>query len=198
MGHALAAAAQPGCDPVHKISIIPRGIGALGYTIQRPTEDRYLMSREELEAKMAVLLGGRTAEEIVFGSLSTGAADDLSKVTDIARSMVTRYGMFPELGPLAYETEPNGFLAGIPQVPRRLYSEQTAREIDVAIRGLVEAAHTRARLILEANRGLLEEGAKQLLAQETLTDAELQGLFRRVVTHVDGPIAVPTRPAVTA
>jgi len=198
MGHALAAAAQPGCDPVHKISIIPRGIGALGYTIQRPTEDRYLMSREELEAKMAVLLGGRTAEEIVFGRLSTGASDDLSKVTDIARSMVTRYGMFPELGPLAYETEPNGFLAGIPQVPRRLYSEQTAREIDVAIRGLVEAAHARARLILEANRALLEEGAKQLLAQETLTDTELQGLFRRVVTHVDGPIAVAARPAVTA
>jgi cell division protease FtsH len=109
MGHALAAAAQPGCDPVHKISIIPRGIGALGYTIQRPTEDRYLMTREELEAKMAVLLGGRTAEEMVFGHLSTGAADDLSKVTDIARSMVTRYGMIPELGPLAYETEPNGF-----------------------------------------------------------------------------------------
>ncbi len=198
MGHALAAAAQPGCDPVHKISIIPRGIGALGYTIQRPTEDRYLMTREELEAKMAVLLGGRTAEEIVFGRLSTGAADDLSKVTDIARSMVTRYGMFPELGPLAYETEPNGFLAGIPQVPRRLYSEQTAREIDVAIRGLVEAAHARARLILEANRGLLEEGAKQLLAQETLADAELQGLFRRVVTHVDGPPGDAARPAVIA
>jgi cell division protease FtsH len=198
MGHALAAAAQPGCDPVHKISIIPRGIGALGYTIQRPTEDRYLMTREELEAKMAVLLGGRTAEEIVFGRLSTGAADDLSKVTDIARSMVTRYGMFPELGPLAYETEPNGFLAGIPQVPRRLYSEQTAREIDVAIRGLVEAAHARARLILEANRGLLEEGAKQLLAQETLADAELQSLFRRVVTHVDGPPGIAARPAVIA
>jgi cell division protease FtsH len=198
MGHALAAAAQPGCDPVHKISIIPRGIGALGYTIQRPTEDRYLMTREELEAKMAVLLGGRTAEEVVFGRLSTGAADDLSKVTDIARSMVTRYGMFPELGPLAYETEPNGFLAGIPQVPRRLYSEQTAREIDVAIRGLVEAAHARARLILEANRGLLEEGAKQLLEKETLADAELQCLFQRVVTHVDGAIAVAARPAVIA
>ncbi len=198
MGHALAAAAQPGCDPVHKISIIPRGIGALGYTIQRPTEDRYLMTREELEAKMAVLLGGRTAEEIVFGRLSTGAADDLSKVTDIARSMVTRYGMFPELGPLAYETEPNGFLAGIPQLPRRLYSEQTAREIDVAIHGLVEAAHARARLILEANRGLLEEGAKQLLAKETLADAELQGLLLRVVTHIDGPSASAARSAVIA
>jgi cell division protease FtsH len=112
--------------------------------------------------------------------------------------MVTRYGMFPELGPLAYESEPNGFLAGIPQVPRRLYSEQTAREIDVAIHGLVEAAHARARLILEANRALLEEGAKQLLAKETLADAELQGLFLRVVTHIDGPSADAARPAVIA
>jgi cell division protease FtsH len=189
MGHAIAATAQPGCDPVHKVSIIPRGIGALGYTIQRPIEDRYLMTRQELEAKMAVLLGGRTAEEIVFGRLSTGAADDLSRVTEIARSMVTRYGMFPELGPLAYETEPDGFLAGIPQVPRRLYSEQTAREIDMAIRGLVEGAHARARLILEANRALLEEGARQLLAKETLGDAELQVLFRRLVTHVEAPVA---------
>jgi cell division protease FtsH len=187
MGHALVAAAQPGCDPVHKISIIPRGIGALGYTIQRPTEDRYLMTREELEAKMAVLLGGRTAEEVIFGQLSTGAADDLSKATDIARSMVTRYGMLPELGPLAYETEPNGFLAGIPQASRRMYSEQTAREIDVAIRRLVEAAEARARRILEDNRGLLEEGAKQLLANETLADAELEAVLRQVVTSTREP-----------
>jgi cell division protease FtsH len=189
MGHAIVAAAQPGCDPVHKISIIPRGIGALGYTIQRPTEDRYLMTREELEAKMAVLLGGRTAEEVIFGHLSTGASDDLSKVADIARSMVTRYGMWRELGPLAYEAEPNGFLAGIPQAQRRLYSEQTAREIDVAIRGLVEAAQAQARRILEENRGLLEEGATQLLAKETLADAELQALLRRVVMSTLEPSA---------
>jgi cell division protease FtsH len=189
MGHAIVAAAQPGCDPVHKVSIIPRGIGALGYTIQRPTEDRYLMTREELEAKMAVLLAGRTAEEIIFGHLSTGAADDLSRVTDIARSMVTRYGMMPEVGPLAYETEPNGFLAGIPQAPHRLYSEQTAREIDLAIRGLVEAAQARARRILDANRGLLEAGAKQLLAKETLADAELQVILGQVVTSRREPIS---------
>jgi cell division protease FtsH len=188
MGHAIAAAAQPGCDPVHKISIIPRGIGALGYTIQRPTEDRYLMTSEELQAKMAVLLGGRAAEELIFGQLSTGAADDLSKVTDIARSMVTRYGMYPDLGPLAYETEPSGFLAGVPQVPRRLYSEQTAREIDLAILGLVEAAHGRARRFMEENRGLLEEGARQLLDRETLADPELQALLRRVVIPAHEPI----------
>jgi cell division protease FtsH len=190
MGHAIVAAAQAGCDPVHKISIIPRGIGALGYTIQRPTEDRYLMTREELAAKMAVLLGGRTAEEVIFGHLSTGASDDLSKVTDIARSMVTRYGMYPDLGPLAYESEPSGFLAGIPQAQHRLYSEQTAREIDVAIRGLVEAAQAQARRILEDNRGLLEEGAEQLLAKETLADAELQALLRRVVMSAHEPSAV--------
>jgi cell division protease FtsH len=194
MGHALVAAAQPGCDPVHKISIIPRGIGALGYTIQRPTEDRYLMTREELEAKMAVLLGGRTAEDVIFGHLSTGASDDLSKATEIARSMVTRYGMLRETGPLAYETEPNGFLAGFPQSPRRLYSEQTARELDVAIRGLVEAAQEQARRILEANRALLEEGARQLLAHETLADADLDAILQRVVA----PPVVPQRSAPTA
>ncbi|HET9594167.1 MAG TPA: ATP-dependent zinc metalloprotease FtsH [Anaeromyxobacteraceae bacterium] len=189
MGHAIAAAAQPGCDPVHKISIIPRGIGTLGYTIQRPTEDRYLMTREELEAKMAVLLAGRTAEEVIFGHVSTGAADDLSKVTEIARSMVTRYGMVADLGPLAYETEPNGFLAGIPQMPRRLYSEETAREIDVAIHELVESAHARARRILQDNRGLLEEAAKRLLAEETLADPELEVLLQRVVMTGDRPTA---------
>src|SRR5262249_8127066 len=93
MGHAIVAMALPGTDPVHKISIIPRGVGALGYTIQRPTEDRFLMTRSELENKMAVLLGGRASEEVIFGHLSTGAADDLRRVTDIARSMVTKYGM---------------------------------------------------------------------------------------------------------
>ncbi len=181
MGHVLVAAAQPGCDPVHKVSIVARGIGALGYTLQRPLEDRYLMTRAELEAKIAVLLGGRTAEEIAFGQLSTGAADDLAKVTDIARSMVTRYGMMPELGPLAYEVEPSSFLDGGPRAPLKLYSEQTEREIDVAIRSLVEEAHARARRILGANRELLAEGARQLLAKETLTDADLEPLLRRVV-----------------
>jgi cell division protease FtsH len=111
MGHALAAMALPGVDPVHKVSIIPRGIGALGYTIQRPTEDRFLMTREELADKMAVLLGGRAAEWIVFGHLSTGAADDLAKVTDIARAMVTRYGMSERLGHVALEKDRRSFLA---------------------------------------------------------------------------------------
>ncbi|HUG77296.1 MAG TPA: ATP-dependent zinc metalloprotease FtsH, partial [Burkholderiales bacterium] len=131
MGHAMVAMALPGTDPVHKISIIPRGVGALGYTIQRPTEDRFLMTREELENKMAVLLGGRAAEDVIFGHLSTGAADDLAKVTDIARSMVMRYGMVKSLGFVAYEEERAPFLGGPMPQGHREYSEETAREIDV-------------------------------------------------------------------
>src|SRR5262249_17157038 len=132
MGHAFVASALAGTDPVHKISIIPRGIGALGYTIQRPTEDRYLMTRDELENKMAVLLGGRAAEHLVFGHLSTGAADDLSKATEIARSMVTRFGMGADLGPVTYETEPSSFF-GQPYGSQRLHGQGTAPGIDLAL-----------------------------------------------------------------
>ena len=110
MGHALMAMALPGVDPVHKVSIIPRGVGALGYTIQRPTEDRFLMTREELENEIAVLLGGRAAEKIIYNHLSTGAADDLVKATNIARAMVMRYGMDPELGHVSYDADRPGFL----------------------------------------------------------------------------------------
>jgi len=179
MGHAVVASALPGTDAVHKISIIPRGIGALGYTIQRPTEDRYLMTREELENKMAVLLGGRAAEHVVFGHLSTGAADDLSKATDIARNMVTRFGMGRPLGPVTYESEPNAFLGPMAGTTR-LYAEETAREIDVAVREIVDAAFERARAILTRNRPVLEEGAKALLAKETLADTELSAVLEKV------------------
>ncbi len=179
MGHAVVASALPGTDAVHKISIIPRGIGALGYTIQRPTEDRYLMTREELENKMAVLLGGRAAEHVVFGHLSTGAADDLSKATDIARNMVTRFGMGRPLGPVTYESEPNTFLGPMAGTTR-LYAEETAREIDVAVREMVDAAFERACAILTRNRPILEEGAKALLAKETLADAELARVLEKV------------------
>jgi cell division protease FtsH len=187
MGHALVAAALPGADAVHKISIIPRGVGALGYTIQRPTEDRYLMTREELENKMAVLLGGRAAEHLIFGHLSTGAADDLSKATDVARNMVTRFGMGERLGPVAYETDPGGFL-GQMAGPRRLYAEETAREIDLAVRELVEGAFQRARALLARNRTLLDESAKELLAKETLAGAELAAVLGRVRAD-DGRVA---------
>jgi cell division protease FtsH len=175
MGHALVAMSLPGVDPVHKISIIPRGIGALGYTIQRPTEDRYLMTREELENKMAVLLGGRAAEKLVFEHLSTGAADDLAKVTDIARSMVMRYGMEEKLGHVAYEAERPLFL-GIPESMQRGrdYSEETAREIDCAVRKFVESAFDKAAGVLKQRQDLLERGALLLLQQETLSEEDLK------------------------
>ena len=181
MGHALVAAALPGSDPVHKVSIIPRGVGALGYTIQRPTEDRYLMVKDELEKKMAVLLGGRAAEHIIFNHLSTGAADDLNKVTEIARSMVTRYAMVPQLGHVTYDNEPMGMLGPGLGMTRRDYSNETAREIDAAIRRIVEQAFIRARAILDRNRALLEDAARLLLEKETLAEAELATLFARVI-----------------
>jgi len=178
MGHALLAMSEKGVDPVHKVSIIPRGVGALGYTIQRPTEDRYVITREELEARMAVLLGGRAAEHVVFGHLSTGAADDLAKVTDIARDMVTRYGMAPELGPVSLAESRPAFLGGVPQAGwhEREYSEETAREVDCAVRGIVERIFKRAVDVLERNRATLERGARLLLEKETLGELELREL----------------------
>ncbi len=173
MGHALVALSLPGVDVVHKVSIIPRGVGALGYTIQRPTEDRYLMTRDELENKMAVLMGGRAAEHLVYGHWSTGAADDLAKVTDIARSMVTRYAMVDALGQVALDDSTPNLLGAPPLATQRSYSEQTAREIDCAVRDLVGAAFARAEGLLRERRALLDRGARALLAQETLTQSEL-------------------------
>ena len=179
MGHALVAMSIPGVDPVHKVSIIPRGIGALGYTIQRPIEDRFLMTRRELDNKMTVLLGGRAAEHLVLGELSTGAADDLAKVADIARSMVMRYGMDEKLGHLAYEGERATFL-GVPQVfQERSYSEDTAREIDVSVRGIVQTAFEASVRLLTQHRNLLEEGAALLLEKETLGEKELGDLLAK-------------------
>jgi cell division protease FtsH len=180
MGHALVALSLPGTDKVHKVSIIPRGIGSLGYTIQRPTEDRFLMTRQELDNKMAVLLGGRAAEHIVFGELSTGAADDLVKVSDIARSIVTRYGMTDELGQVVYEKSPYSFLSSEqqPMLPyqERSYSEQTASEIDGAIKRIVDDAFRRTVNLLRARRDTLERGAGLLLEHETLDEADLLAL----------------------
>jgi cell division protease FtsH len=175
MGHALVARALPGSDPVHKVSIIPRGIGALGYTIQRPTEDRFLMSSRELRDKMTVLLAGRAAESVVFGVNSTGAADDLVKATNIARSMVTRYGMDEKLGMVSLESERSAFLQmpGEFAATTRDYSEETAREVDCAVRDLVSQAFERAVAILEAHRDALEETAERLLETETLSGEEL-------------------------
>ncbi|MBZ9539849.1 ATP-dependent zinc metalloprotease FtsH [Modicisalibacter tunisiensis] len=170
MGHALVAAALPDMDPVHKVSIIPRGVGALGYTIQRPTEDRFLQTTTELKHRMTVLMGGRAAERLIFDEISTGAADDLAKVTEIARHMVTRFGMAEGIEPVVYEEERHAFLGetyGMAQ-PRE-YSEATGREIDLAVRQLVDEAYRRALGILEARRDDLKAGAALLLERETLT-----------------------------
>ena len=178
MGHALVALSCPAADPVHKVSIIPRGIGALGYTIQRPTEDRFLMTRDELEQKIAVLLGGRAAEKLVFGHLSTGAADDLAKATDIARNMVTRYGMDEQLGYVTYEEEKNSFLGPGATMTQREYSEKTACEIDNAVKGIIGEVFERAIGVLESNREVLNRCAKALLERETLDEAALAELTR--------------------
>ena len=186
MGHALVAQALPNTDPVHKISIIPRGIGALGYTIQRPTEDRYLMTQAELENKMAVLLGGRAAEILIFGEITTGASDDLDKATDIARNMVTRYGMHDKLGQMTYEERRHSFLGEAGTTLERHYSEETAREIDCAIRELTDQARAKALTVLTTFRPQLEQGAQQLLQQETLLASELPVLDLSKL-KLDGP-----------
>jgi cell division protease FtsH len=175
MGHALAAMALPGVDTVHKVSIIPRGVGALGYTIQRPTEERYLMTRGELQNRMAVLLGGRAAEELIFGHFSTGAADDLQRVTAIARAIVTRYGMHAELGHVVYEKDRQNFLGQVaPGFGDKAYSEATAREIDLAVRDIVAEAYRHTLELLRAREALLRESAGELLERETLGEVELE------------------------
>ncbi|MDK3018221.1 ATP-dependent zinc metalloprotease FtsH [Pseudodonghicola flavimaris] len=180
MGHALVAMTLPGVDPVHKVSIIPRGIGALGYTIQRPTEDRFLMTREELENKMCVLMGGRAAEWVVYSHLSTGASDDLVKITDIARAIVTRYGMDEQLGHVALEQDRRAFLAGDqpyygPQ--ERSYSEATAAAVDAEVRRIMAGVFDRTVALLQERRPVLERTAALLLEKETLSAAEIRAVI---------------------
>ncbi|MBY3068708.1 ATP-dependent zinc metalloprotease FtsH [Rhizobium laguerreae] len=194
MGHALVAMALPGVDPVHKVSIIPRGIGALGYTVQRPIEDRFLMTREELENKMAVLLGGRAAEWIVFGHLSTGAADDLVKVADIARAIVTRYGMTDKLGHVALEKDRRSLLGADrlyygPQ--ERDYSDETAARVDEEIRRIVDHVFDETVALLGQRREILDRSARLLLEKETLDERELQVLVDTVEQPELGPAATP-------
>ncbi|RVT48402.1 ATP-dependent zinc metalloprotease FtsH [Rubrivivax albus] len=174
MGHALLGLALSG-DTVHKVSIIPRGIGALGYTIQRPTEDRFLQTREDLERRITVLMGGRAAESVVFGHLSTGAADDLAKATDIARDMVMRHGMDPALGHVSYEAPAPRFL-DVPMAEPLRHAPQTQARIDEAVREIVDAAFARACDWLQGHRATLDRGAQALLAHETLDEAALRAL----------------------
>ena len=182
LGHAFVGLALPGTDVVHKVSIIPHGVGALGYTIQRPTEDRYLMTRTELDAKMAALLGGRAAEMVVFEDISTGASDDLARVTDIARAMVLQYGMSDALGNVSYDRDRTPFLQTEMKMPQeRSYGDRTADAVDAAVRALVDAALARAVAILRANRALLDRAAAALLATETLNQAEIEAFQKEIV-----------------
>jgi cell division protease FtsH len=175
-GHALVAMHLPTADPVNKVTIIPRGIAALGYTQQLPTEDRYLMTREELLSRLCVLVGGRVAEEIIFQDISTGAQNDLQKATNIARSMVTEYGMSEKLGLVTFEKERRPLMLDTASVPSKEYSEETARDIDAEISQLVEKAHERVRKMLTSGRLQLEIVAQKLLEKETLTGDELREL----------------------
>ncbi|MBU0253185.1 ATP-dependent zinc metalloprotease FtsH [Enterobacter hormaechei] len=184
MGHALVALALPETDPVHKISIIPRGIGALGYTLQRPTEDRFLMTRTDLEHKIVVLLGGRAAEKLVFGELFTGAADDLARATDIARDMITRFGMDEGMGYIAFEAQRPRFL-DTPELAHGgcRVAESTQARIDQAIRDIVMGVFEHAYRILDINRAVLERCARELLARETLDESDIRQLTQGLVRY---------------
>ena len=193
VGHAMVGAVMSGTDQVEKISIVPRGMAALGYTLQLPTEDRFLLSEHELEGQIATLLGGRSAEEVVFGSITTGAANDLQRATDLAERMVTTYGMSEVLGPLAYQqSQGNAFLGGEMGNPRRLVSAQTAEAIDQEVKGIVESAHQHALDILKHNRELLETLSLKLLDEEVIEGQSLRDMLSQVqLPSVNAPVAEP-------
>jgi cell division protease FtsH len=177
-GHALVAELVPGADPVSKISIIPRGIAALGYTSQLPTEDRYLMTRSELLARICVLLGGRVAEEIIFGDISTGAQNDLQRATEIARTMITQFGMSEKLGLASLEGPRRSTFLMVPTQSPKDYSEETARLVDEEVKQILTEAHTRARDLLISRRAALEELAKLLLEREVVDRPALQAILK--------------------
>ena len=188
VGHALVGALMSSSDRVEKISIVPRGMAALGYTLQLPTEDRFLLNEEELRGQIATLLGGRSAEEIMFGSITTGASNDLQRATDLAERMVTTYGMSKVLGPLAYsQGRQNNFLGDGGANSRRMVSEQTAKGIDQEVKEIVETAHQQARAILENNRELLDKIALHLLHQEVIEGEQLQTWLGQVRTETENP-----------
>jgi cell division protease FtsH len=190
MGHTLVAMALPGTDPVQKVSIIPRGIAGLGYTMQRPIEDRFILDRTELFNRIAVLLGGRAAESLVFDQVSTGASDDLARATELARSMIVRYGMVSELGQVSYESEAAPMLGGQMSWRPRAYGDETAAAIDRALKDLIASAFETARNVLMNNRQLLDDGAGELLAHETLGQPDLEKLAARINRQPSVPTAL--------
>jgi cell division protease FtsH len=183
-GHALVAELVPGADPVSKISIIPRGIAALGYTTQLPTEERYLMTRSELLARICVLLGGRVAEEVVFGDISTGAQNDLQHATEIARTMITQFGMSEKMGLASLEGARTATFLNVPTHSPKEYSEETARLIDQEVKQILTEAHGRARDLLSSRRTALEELAKLLLEKEVVDRPALQAILK--VRSIEG------------
>jgi len=182
MGHAIVALSLPGTEPVQKISIIPRGIAALGYTMQTPTEDRFLMSKTELLNKIATLLGGRAAEEIVFEDISTGAHSDLARATDIARSMVKEYGMSPKVGQVYFAREKRNQFLNIPMEGAAEYSEATAELIDNEVGEIINDQYTKTRKILETRRDILDQGARLLLEKEKIEGEEIKNLLGKQKT----------------
>ena len=191
MGHALAAASLPNTDPVHKVSIIPRSIGALGYTLQRPTDDRFIITASELKDRMTALLAGRAAEEIIYGEVSTGAADDLAKATDVARQSTTRFGLAPSVGQAVLEEERQQWLGDGNRLHPRDYSEATAREVDLAVRGMIDEAYVAAKELLTTRMVDLKAGAKMLLERETITPADFPAIRRREPDTVAGILKMP-------
>ncbi len=177
VGHAIVGHLMPGGSKVAKISIVPRGMSALGYTLQLPTEERFLNSKEELQGQIATLLGGRSAEEIVFGKITTGAANDLQRATDLAEQMVGTYGMSDTLGPLAYDKQGGGRFLGGGNNPRRSVSDATAQAIDKEVRGLVDQAHDDALAILRENMALLETIAQKILEKEVIEGDDLKQML---------------------
>ena len=197
-GHALVATYLPGMDPVHKISIVQRGFGALGYTMQLPLEDRYLLQRRDLLNQLAVLLGGRTAEEIALGEISTGAQNDLQRATDIARAMVTEWGMSDTLGAVNYDGHKRSKFLDIPIGPERgAYAEDTARLIDAEVKRIMGDAHGEARQILSAHREMLETVTRRLLDQEVMEGDELRAILNLPPTAAEeSPENTPLPPGI--
>jgi cell division protease FtsH len=194
MGHALVAASLPGVDPVQKVSIIPRGVGALGYTIQRPTEDRFLLAETDLKNRITVLMGGRAAESLIFvGNVSTGAADDLQRATEIATEMITKHGMDKNVGQRTFIAPASPFLLNAP-ADRRQAAEATAREIDLAVNRIVEQAFEHAIQTLRERRGDLDAGAKLLLSRETVTAEEFSPIRSRQATSQTSPAVAALEP----
>ena len=194
-GHAIVASTLPNLDPVHKISIVQRGFGALGYTMQLPLEDRYLMQRGDLESQLAVLLGGRTAEEIALGEISTGAQNDLQRATDIARAMVTEFGMSDALGAINYDGNKRKLFLDLPMPAERgLYAEETAQLIDAEIKRILTDAHNKAREVLTGQRDKLEQVTRRLLEIEVMEGDELRRLLGLPASRESSPDTVPLPP----